>query len=453
MKLPSSMKFYARFLLIRLLAITERKTVKKTIKAAIGSGRLYQTMIRLYIKFQYQTQPTVLSINESFVRTAPPLLTSPQKSIYVDITSLTHRDAGGGIQRTQKKFLQFGLTMKDVRLRPIASEGKNFYKVLVDEIDSEHKLRFTLSNELVFLNEDDIFLSLDLNYLSLISNFDFYLDLSSQGTDLWFLIYDLLPIEYPNFFPDGIADLHESWLNNLLKVANVLCISRTVQEKLDNYIHVQKISRANFLNLQVYLGSDPCNNRSVPTLKRMPNDPPKFIAVGTLEPRKGYDEILDACQALWGQGKIFELHFIGALGWKSNRLKNRIVLERARNPFFFWHDSATDEELAYHYATCDALIAASFDEGYGLPIAEALRRKKVVFARKIDVFKEVIGNSELFFESKFDLELQLLEYIHNPRLDKFRENNDYSSRSWQEFTREMVNKIIIHSSNHSRRSR
>ena len=434
---------FVKSALRQLLTFASTGIPKKLIKVIIGSGSLYGVAIKIYLKMQHEIQPKMIRNDGSFFQILQPLKPPAHKIIYVDITSLTRGDAGGGIQRTQKKFLEYTLCMKGVSVVPIASEGSIFYRVLVDTTDSEIQISLKLSNEVVSIGENDVFLSLDLNYLSLISNFDFYIKLSKQGTNIWFLIYDLLPIDYPNYFLEGTAELHDSWLNNLLKIANTICISKAVQDNLDRYMFKKKIARKNLLNLQLYLGADLYDTQNYSLVRGVKIDTKKFIAVGTLEPRKGYEEILDVCEKLWAQGEIFEMHFIGKLGWKSEGLKNRVTLQSGLNPYLFWHSTATDQELDFHYATCDALIAASFDEGFGLPIVEALRRQKVVFARKIEIFEEVIGKSEHLFESKKDLELKLSEYLQDPMLEKFKVVTNFKSRSWQDTIQEIIDTILV----------
>ena len=434
-----------------LLAATTASIPKKLIKSVVGSGSFYVKLVKMYLRIQNKIQSQMFMSNETLGQILPSMVQPEHRTIYIDITSLTQRDAGGGIQRTQKKFLEYASCISEVPIVPIASNGDNFYRVIVNSTDSKFEKGFNRSDDLVSPKRNDVFFSLDLNYLSLISNLSFYLKLSKQGTDIWFLIYDLLPIDYPDYFSEGIAELHESWLNNALKFANVICISKTVQDNLVSYIHKREIVRNNLLNLQVYLGADLFGIQKYSLPKRTASNRKKFIAVGTLEPRKGYDEILDVCERLWARGEIFEMHFIGKLGWKSESLKNRVTLQNGLNPYLLWHSDATDQDLDFHYATCDALVAASFDEGFGLPIVEALQRNKVVFARKINIFEEIIGKNDLLFESAKDLELKMFEYLQNPMLEKYSLMPEFKLQSWEESTKEIIDILLLDNRKRSRK--
>ena len=49
------------------------------------------------------------------------------------------------------------------------------------------------------------------------------------------------------------------------------------------------------------------------------------------------------------------------------------------------------------YSESNVLIAASYNEGFGIPILEALKNNLLVIARDIPIFKEVGGNDCYYF--------------------------------------------------------
>ena len=63
-----------------------------------------------------------------------------------------------------------------------------------------------------------------------------------------------------------------------------------------------------------------------------------------------------------------------------------------------WHDRASD--VLGYYADADALIAASYTEGFGLPLVEARHFGKPIIASDMQVFGEVaeVAQSVHFFE-------------------------------------------------------
>ena len=127
---------------------------------------------------------------------------------------------------------------------------------------------------------------------------------------------------------------------------------------------------------------------------------PSFLMVGTLEPRKGYGVVLDAFDSLWKSGFDAELAIVGKLGWSAGHIADRIRKHPERNSRLHWYGAVSDVELQNLYANCDVLIAASFAEGFGLPIVEARRFGKPIIASDIPVFREVAKDAQTsrFFE-------------------------------------------------------
>ena len=125
---------------------------------------------------------------------------------------------------------------------------------------------------------------------------------------------------------------------------------------------------------------------------------PHFLMVGTLEPRKGHRIALDAFDKLWAEGVDAALTIVGKTGWGIDHLVERIKHHPELGKRLVWHESVDDAELSRLYSSCDALIAASFAEGFGLPIVEAGHFGKPVLASDIPVFREVgAGAAEAHF--------------------------------------------------------
>ena len=61
----------------------------------------------------------------------------------------------------------------------------------------------------------------------------------------------------------------------------------------------------------------------------------------------------------------------------------------AKEQRFSWLPKASDATLRGLYRSATSLIAASRDEGFGLPIVEAAKHGLPIIARDIPVFREV----------------------------------------------------------------
>jgi glycosyltransferase involved in cell wall biosynthesis len=160
------------------------------------------------------------------------------------------------------------------------------------------------------------------------------------------------------------------------------------------------------------LGADLEN--SAPT-KGMPENAPQilqkiasgssFVAIGTIEPRKGYRQMLAAFEVLWAKGLDINLVIIGKHGWLMDDFAQNLPAHPEFNRHLFWLDGISDEYLENVYKASTAMLLASEGEGFGLPLIEAASRQLPIIARDIPVFREVAGESAYYFSGNQPEEL------------------------------------------------
>jgi alpha-1,2-rhamnosyltransferase len=121
--------------------------------------------------------------------------------------------------------------------------------------------------------------------------------------------------------------------------------------------------------------------------------------VGTLEPRKGHEIVLSAFEKLWEEGCRYNLVFTGRIGWKVDRLLERINNSKYLNKRFFVLNDVADELLIALYKNAYACICATMREGFGLPLVESIHFDKPVIASDIEVDKEVGNGYPVYFKS------------------------------------------------------
>jgi hypothetical protein len=120
--------------------------------------------------------------------------------------------------------------------------------------------------------------------------------------------------------------------------------------------------------------------------------------VGTVEPRKGHAQTLAALERLWTDDEDFHLVIVGKQGWQVDALATRLREHPERGRRLFWFENASDEWLEALYARASVLVAASYGEGFGLPLIEAARRGTPLLVRDLPVFREVAGEHATYFE-------------------------------------------------------
>lgn len=98
-----------------------------------------------------------------------------------------------------------------------------------------------------------------------------------------------------------------------------------------------------------------------------------FLQVGILEPRKGQDILLDACEELWRAGHVFKLVLLGRVNPHFGQpIVSRIRQLRSQGMDILHLPDADDSELAEWHRRAGLLVSPSLAEGFGLPVLEAL---------------------------------------------------------------------------------
>jgi glycosyltransferase involved in cell wall biosynthesis len=327
----------------------------------------------------------------------------------VDITILVRTDAGSGVQRVVRSILsEFLLGSSGYDVKPVYfCFGINQFKYAeVEQNDSTFKFRTTDSGDCIDIYPGDVFLGLDLNHNVVVNHRDVLERLINSPALVYFVVYDLLPIQFPEFFDDihKIPELHVDWLQGISKSDGVFCISKVVSEEVGAYFQSRQIPlHDTFVNRWFKLGADIDRSLGGGSVANVFSEKcavfkngVTLLMVGTLEPRKGHLCVLDAFEHILNTADV-NLVLVGGRGWKSAQLLDRIEYHPQYNKKLFLYIDLSDESLCKLYDSSTGLIAASYGEGFGLPIIEAARHGIPVLARDIPVFREVGGDQISYF--------------------------------------------------------
>jgi glycosyltransferase involved in cell wall biosynthesis len=334
-----------------------------------------------------------------------------QKQLLVDVSVLMQQDLKTGIQRVVRSIL------KELLNHPPDGFYVEPVYATADESGYRYARQFTLRfmgcpkhlliDEPVEIGHQDIFLGLDLNSAVVVHQTGFYRYAQHKGTRVYFVIYDLLPVLHPDFFPEGSAKGHADWLNIVAQADGAMCISRAVADEMAAWMGTWATQRLRPYKLGwFHLGADtqglaptfglPADAGADEVLKKISNTS-SFLMVGTVEPRKGHAQTLSAFEYLWTQGVEVNLVIVGKQGWLVDRLVEKLRQHPALNRRLFWLAGISDEYLEKVYAASTCLIAASEGEGFGLPLIEAARYHLPMIARDIPVFREVAAEHAFYF--------------------------------------------------------
>ena len=353
-------------------------------------------------------------------------LERPYRQFLVDVSGLAREDLKTGIQRVVRAQLSALLTTPPpgFRVEPVwlwETAGVTRY---------HYARRYTarllgipdemVDDDPVEVSSGDVFFGADYFAFGVTQAAEngVFAAWRARGVKIGFHVYDILPLTFPHFFPGPSEDVHSLWLSTIANVSDhLICISQAVVDDVRRWLQVRQPEALERLQFHaIHLGAD--IESSAPTTGLPPDagrtldsiaSRPTFLMVGTIEPRKGYLQAISAFEILWGRGLDVGLVVVGGEGWKSlpKHYRRTIpeIVDRLRDhpeagERLSWLPGISDEYLQRIYETSICLIAASDDEGFGLPLIEAARHGIPILARDIPVFREVAGQHASYFGGK-----------------------------------------------------
>ncbi|HEU0257151.1 MAG TPA: glycosyltransferase family 1 protein [Microbacteriaceae bacterium] len=115
-----------------------------------------------------------------------------------------------------------------------------------------------------------------------------------------------------------------------------------------------------------------------------------LVYMGSFMPYKDVDTLVRAAALLPG----YRLHLMSRAG---GRERDRLT-SMAKGAVLVFHDGASDAEYLATLRQAAALVTASRDEGFGIPLLEAMRAGTPVVVSDIPIFREIGGDAALYAE-------------------------------------------------------
>lgn len=327
----------------------------------------------------------------------------------VDISQLTVSDAGTGIQRVVRHVLDelFVTPPPGYRVEPIYLDKDGAFHYARSYCARRYFPGETLpADEVVEFASEDVYLGLDLGAHLVPQYLDLFREMRYRGIKQHFLVYDLLPILRPDCFRPELLPTFRSWYEAVSELADsVVCISRAVADEFESWLYQFMPARQRPLAIGYFhLGADIAKADAGdasdvhvhPQLAGL-GERSTFLMVGTIEPRKGHVQALEAFERLWQQGVEANLLIIGRAGWLSDHVMQRLREHPQQGKQLFWFDAADDNLLLAAYHSASAMLMASEGEGFGLPLIEAAHHGLPLITRDLPVFREIVGEHGYYF--------------------------------------------------------
>ncbi len=247
------------------------------------------------------------------------------------------------------------------------------------------------------------------------------------------VVHDLTPRAHARHHTVANRFCFNAYLEeSVLAADSVVCISHATRARLGEVLPVQARAAA-----VIPPGVDPFFFLPVVTPRqatrgRFSGGAPFLVQLGTLEPRKGVVTLLEA------HGRLLQRHstcpdlvLAGGRGWGGNWLEKALARHPAPGRVHL-PGYVTREEARALLAHAEVVVVASEEEGFGLPLAEAMACGAVCVASDSPALREVAGGAARHFPrgNAEALAATLEDVLHSPARAELSAHARQQARCW-----------------------
>lgn len=351
-----------------------------------------------------------------------------KKKLYIDITDFYATDFLTGIQRVVREVVVRLLKMEEFEVvlfswlntedELCVLSNDDFLKCYDEDSLKKSKIRIVKRIFPADLEKGGVLFDVDAVWNgNCHPRFDVLSRLSKQGVLISAFVHDVLPITNPEFFGASVPGFYSYIAANLCYAD---CLIASTQVTVDKLMNLANRYGAPTPCCSVsWLGSDFKSKRKAEGVsKKAQNIASKgkyILCVGTLEPRKNHKLVLDAYDRKLSKIGL-NLVFAGRRGWCVDDFLARVDNHPKKDKGFYFLEGENDATIDYLYQNAWAVVFPTFDEGFGLPLVEALLHGCPCVASDVPVMREVGGSFCDYVnpESSESLEETLLGYFETP---------------------------------------
>jgi len=200
-------------------------------------------------------------------------------------------------------------------------------------------------------------------------------------------IHDLAIIKYPETAHPKVLKAHEeSWKILKERDAEIIAVSQATKKDIINFLaipsyRIHVIPEA--LPREIRIVNEGMSEDLAEKIKsEYALQKPYLLFVGTREPRKNLQRLIEAWQPLQND---LDLIVVGAAGWDET--------EEIQHSGLRFLGKVSDQVLNVLYAEAEVFVYPSLDEGFGLPILEAFYHGTPTVTSNVSSLIEVAGNA------------------------------------------------------------
>nr|WP_246139541.1 glycosyltransferase family 1 protein [Phaeobacter marinintestinus] len=215
------------------------------------------------------------------------------------------------------------------------------------------------------------------------------------------LIHDVIPLEYPQYQRPGTPERFRQILKRVRALSDLIIYN--TEDTRQRAERAMSEWGATPHGIVAHLGVDLITPGPVPT--NVKPDTPYFITIGTIEPRKGHDLLLNVWDKMGPDAP--GLLICGNRGWNNQTVFDRLDALPKNGPIQE-RNGLDDKTLAGLLAGAQALLFPSRAEGYGLPPVEAAALGVPVISTDLPAVREILGDIPVYVK-----ETDCYQWLHS----------------------------------------
>jgi glycosyltransferase involved in cell wall biosynthesis len=213
----------------------------------------------------------------------------------------------------------------------------------------------------------------------------------TKGYHVAAILHDVIPVEHPEFCAPYIVDAFPGYLEGLVHMDALWCISQHTQDGFRRYLLRTGMVAPHALDAIWLPGQFSTAVRVPPSQEEPAGKEIRILCVSTLEPRKNHARLIEAFQLLRARRPDLpvRLVLVGNRYAAAPEIALRIEAAAKNDARIVWHGITTDELLAQEFRAAAFTVYPSLVEGFGLPVMESLWMGRPCLVHNSGVMQEL----------------------------------------------------------------
>lgn len=332
--------------------------------------------------------------------------------LLIDVSLLTKIDDNKGVTRYIKELCRgfFNLEDKDYKIHFVYKlYNTDGIFLIKDQSKFLNEFNFSFDEplpETITIGKNSAYLSLDIDLQKSQDGFNdrFLSNLEALGVKTFTVVQDIFPTMPQLGYDKEFSNIYASWLEKTFSESIAIFPTESSLKTAKEYCDRIAIDRKRFgwvrsAHIPLMQASEDDINIRDFRMNIVSADARYALIVGTIEPRKNYEYILDSVSSYLDSGGTLKIVIVASYGHNFEKFVQQFERNKYKDKEIFWYEFVSDCFLKYLYENADAYISASIDEGFSLTVAEANRCGVRLVLSDIPVYRELYDESMAIFFS------------------------------------------------------